>query len=132
MKMKKLVDASITVESASIAAYAELTNDFNPIHLDPEFAAQTVMGGIIAHGTLSICLLWQSIFRTFGSREAAGAEIDVRFVKPVRQGETLHAGGELEGDDPSLYHVWVRGGDGSERVRGTLRLALAPVLAESA
>ena len=106
-----------------VRAYGELTDDFNPIHLDPAFAATTAMGGCIAHGTMSICLLWQSLFRTFGGNAGSRVELDVRFVKPVRVGETIHAGGELQPGEPGCYTVWVRGGDGVDRVTGTARMA---------
>lgn len=129
--MKQLTGATLIVEASHIAAYAKLTDDFNPIHLDPEFAAATLMGGVIAHGTLSICLLWQAIFASLG-KSAGAVELNVRFVKPVRLGETLHAGGELSADDPNTYHVWVRGNDGSDRLNGTLVTAAAAIAAESA
>jgi 3-hydroxybutyryl-CoA dehydratase len=113
---------TLTADPEMIRAYAELTDDFNPIHLDPEFAAKTAMGGCIAHGTMSICLLWESLFRTFGDDAGGRLELDVRFVKPVRVGETIRTGGELRDAEPGCYTVWVRGADGSDRVTGTVRL----------
>jgi len=113
---------SLTADADVIRAYGELTDDFNPIHIDPEFAAGTPMGGCIAHGTMSICLLWQSLFRSLGDAAAQHVELDVRFVKPVRVGETIHAGGELEPGDSACYRVWVRGDDGVDRLVGTARL----------
>lgn len=117
---------SLRVDPSTIRAYAELTDDFNPIHLDPVFAATTPMGSVIAHGTMSICLLWQAVFRTFGERAfESPVDLDIRFVKPVREGETLTAGGKASADDDGLYDVWVRGDDGEDRVAGALRLAAA-------
>ena len=115
-----LQTATLKVDAATIRAYAELTDDFNPIHLDPEFAATTPLGGVIAHGTLSVCLLWQALFRSFGDRAFDGLDLDIRFIKPVRIGETLLAGGEPGAAD-GCFDVWVRGDDGSDRVVGTLR-----------
>ena len=116
---------TMKVDMESVRAYAELTDDYNPIHLDPAFAATTAMGGVIAHGTMSVCLLWQAIFRNFTPEELSAAELDVRFVKPVRLGETLEAGGQRSGEDPCLYKVWVKAEDGAERLAGTLRTAAA-------
>lgn len=116
-----LYPASLKADLDVIRAYAELTDDFNPIHLDPAFAANTAMGGCIAHGTLSIGLLWQALFRTLGADAGERVELDVRFVKPVRAGETIRAGGELQ-DGTAAYTVWVRGDDGVDRVTGTARL----------
>ena len=78
-----LQQAILKVDSAAIRAYAELTNDFNPIHLDPVFAASTPMGGVIAHGTMSICLLWQALFRSFGAKAFEALELDIRDRKSV-------------------------------------------------
>ena len=119
-----LATATLTVDMDMIRDYADLSDDYNPIHLDPEFAAGTPMGGVIAHGTMSISLIWQSLHRTFGNSAFAGIDLDIRFVKPVRVGEVLTAGGELvtgAGDTP-LYQVWVRGLDGVDRLAGHVRL----------
>jgi acyl dehydratase len=61
------------VDRAAIRLYAEITDDFNPIHVDPEFAATTPMRGIIAHGMLSLNLIWQSLRATYGSQAQDGA-----------------------------------------------------------
>ncbi len=115
-----LDSATLTVTPEAIRAYAELTDDFNPIHLDAQFAAGTAMGGVIAHGTMSVCLLWQALFHSFGNDAFEALELDIRFVKPVRIGETLTAGGEAEA--PGTWRVWVRGDDGADRLNGTVRL----------
>ena len=49
-----LVQASLASAPETVAAYAELTHDFNPIHLDPAFAATTSFGRPIVHGTWSL------------------------------------------------------------------------------
>lgn len=119
----EMTPATLTVTAEAIRAYAELTQDFNPIHLDPDFAAGTAMGGVIAHGTMSIGLLWQMLQRNRGASAFDGLDLELRFVKPVRIGETLVAGGRPRDDDPGLLDVWVRADDGSDRLAGTLRLA---------
>ena len=119
-----LVPVTLHVDMTVIRAYAELTQDFNPIHLDRAMAESTAMGGVIAHGTLSICLLWQAVSGTFGDRAfAEEVDLDIRFIKPVREGETLSAGGDAAAGEPGRYDVWVRGDDGTDRVAGTLYLA---------
>jgi len=111
----------LTATPAVIRAYGELTDDFNPIHIDPVFAAGTAMGGCIAHGTMSICLLWQALFRSFGGTTAPQLVLDVAFIKPVRVGETIEAGGTQRAGEDTLFDVWVRGEDGADRVVGTVR-----------
>jgi 3-hydroxybutyryl-CoA dehydratase len=120
---RPLQTATLKVETAVVLIYAELTDDFNPIHVDPVFAASTPMGGVIAHGTMSICLLWQAIFRSFAAEDLVNPHLDVRFLAPVREGETLTAGLTPTPGDMDLYDVWVQSDDGGNRVAGTLRLS---------
>ncbi len=115
--------ASLKVTEAAIRAYAELTNDLNPIHLDAEFAARTPMGRPIAHGTMSLCLIWQCLGRNFTAKQLAAMELDVRFVKPVHIGDQLGAGGEPDAEAPGQWKVWVRAQDGIDRIVGTARSA---------
>ncbi len=92
------------VDQPAIDAYARITGDFNPIHLDPVFAATTPMHGIIAHGTMSLGLIWQMIARNLGAH-AGTARMTVRFVSPVRPGDRIVAGGSEEGD--GRLSIWV-------------------------
>lgn len=117
-----LAGSSLTVTAHSVQAYAQLTNDFNPLHVDAEFAARTPMGRQIAHGTMSLCLLFQCIERNLGSAALASAELDMRFIKPIFIGDTVTAGGQASTDHPGQWDVWVRGDDGVDRIVGTLRL----------
>ena len=118
--MERLESITMKVDRAAILAYAGITGDFNPIHVDPEFAAKTPMGGVIAHGTLSLNLIWQSLAASFGTDALRGASLDIRFSKPVRDGDTVQAGGRLS--EAELYDVWVRNQDGLNVIEGTARL----------
>ena len=116
----KLHDVKLAVDMETIRSYAELTQDFNPIHLDPAFAAQTPLGGVIAHGTLSLCLLWKSIEDTFQDMGFDDLKLDVKFVSPVYVDDVITAGGQVRENDPARYDVWVRGQDGNSRIAGIL------------
>lgn len=124
-----LVPAMLSITAQSIRTYAELTDDFNPLHLDSKFAATTPMGRVIAHGTLSMCLLWQCLHRNFQAAMLAEIQLDIRFLKPVFIGDTLTASGEriasdqdAESDSAAGWRVWVRGDDGQDRIAGELRI----------
>lgn len=115
--------AQLRIDQQVIAAYAELTGDFNPIHLDPEFANKTAMGGVIAHGTLSVGLIWQALERTLDSHSLARVSLDIRFIKPVRLGDHLVAGCQAQDQNKAIYDIWVReAGDGDLRIVGTATL----------
>lgn len=120
-----LVPASKLVDRAAIRQYATITNDFNPIHVDPEFAAKSPMGGIIAHGMLSLNLVWQSIRATLGEKALEDAVMDIRFTRPVRENDTVTATGQR---DPAYagpgarYAVAVRNQKGEPVIQGTVEV----------
>ena len=118
----ELRTASLTVTEEIIRSFAELTDDFNPIHVDAEFAAKTPMGRPIAHGTLSLCLVWQCLQRNFGPQALSDLDLQVRFIKPVYIDDVVTAGGQPSQADPEQYDIWVRGQDGSDRIVGTVTL----------
>ena len=119
---EQLVESSLIVDQAKIDLYADITDDHNPIHVDPDFAAKTEMGGVIAHGTMSMNLIWRSIGKTFGQEAEATSELDIRFVRPVRVGDVVTAGGVPAPDRPGVWQVWVRNQNGDNVIEGTVTL----------
>lgn len=115
----ELCTVSLTVTEEIIRSYAELTDDFNPIHVEADFAAKTPMGRPIAHGTLSLCLVWQCLQRNLGAQALNNLDLQVRFIKPVYIDDVVTAGGQPSETVVGLYEVWVRGHDGSDRIVGT-------------
>ncbi|HYD71131.1 MaoC family dehydratase [Azospirillum sp.] len=105
------------VDRSAIQLYAEITEDFNPIHVDPDFARQTPMGGIIAHGMLSLNFIWQSLRASLGDDFVDHADLRVRFVRPVRESDVVTAGGQRRSDDAG-YDVWVRNQKGEDVIVG--------------
>ena len=113
----------VDIDQQTVTAYAQLTGDYNPIHLDPEFASKTAMGGVIAHGTLSVGLIWRALERALGSHCLCRISLDIRFIKPVRLGEHLVSGIEQHPQNERIYDVWVRQArDGDPRIVGTATL----------
>lgn len=111
---------ALDVTAEVIDKYAAITNDYNPIHVDPEFAATTPMKGVIAHGTMSLALIWQALRRDFGAARCATAALDIRFIKPVRIGDRLTVRHHPK-EDGSL-DVRVENQDGDPVITGSARL----------
>ena len=85
-----------TVDQAMIDAWSELSGDVNPLHIDPEFAAKTKFGGTIAHGHLSLTWLCEAMLAWGGPGWLAGGALTgIRFVGPVRPGDTVRVEGEV-------------------------------------
>lgn len=116
---KQLEPVSLNVDMPTIMAYADLTDDYNPIHVDREFAEKTEMKGIIAHGTMSLNMIWRSLRQTLGNDAIAGTRIDIRFVRPVRENDIVTGGGVEREDAPGTYDVWVRNQKDEPVIAGT-------------
>ncbi|THG29524.1 MaoC family dehydratase [Naasia lichenicola] len=105
-----------TITQDEVAAYAELSGDRNPIHLDPDFAAGTAFGGTIAHGYLTLSLivpLMAEVFQVTGVGVGINYGLDrLRFPAPVPVGSRIRALVHLVSVDPiagdSGYQVVAR------------------------
>lgn len=72
-----------------IRSFAEVSGDFNPIHLDEEFAATTRFGKRIAHGMLSGALISSVLGNEFAEEKIIYLSQTMRFVAPVFIGDTI-------------------------------------------
>ena len=74
-----------------IRAFASVTGDLNPAHLDTDYAAASPMHGVIAHGQWAVAL----ISAVLGTRLPGPGTLFVRqhfdFLAPARPGDTLTA-----------------------------------------
>lgn len=84
-----------TVTEADILMFAGVSGDFNPVHINEEFAKASLFKGRIAHGMLSAAF----ISTVFGTKLPGPGCIyvnqNLRFKAPVRIGDTVVAKVEL-------------------------------------
>ena len=80
-----------TVTEADIAAFAGLSGDFNPLHVDETTAQRTPFRGRIAHGLLVQSIACGLVNQTgaFHGTIAALQEMGIRYTAPVRAGDTI-------------------------------------------
>ena len=86
----------IEITQERVNQFAEATNDFQFIHVDPEKAAQTPFGGPIAHGFLSLSLLSFLNAQNAIVPENLAMGINygsdkVRYLMPVRVGKRIRS-----------------------------------------
>ena len=74
-----------------IRQFAELSGDFNPIHLDEEFAKTTRFGKRIAHGMLSGAFISAVLGYEFSERKILYLSQTMKFTAPVFIGDTVTA-----------------------------------------
>lgn len=122
------------IDQSRVDAFAEVTGDYQYIHVDSERASRTPFGGTIAHGFLTLSLLGGAAPQVLPPIEGAAMGLNyglnkVRFIKPVRTGRrvrttfrlvgvaargeegvmsTVEAVVEIEGEDgPALVAEWL-------------------------
>ena len=69
--------------------FARVIGDFNPIHLDQDYAQKTAFKGKIAHGALSIGLLSNILGNILPGHGTIYLSHEITFLAPVRIGDTL-------------------------------------------
>ncbi len=74
-----------------IVAFAEVSGDNNPLHLDDEYAAGTMFGERIAHGMLSASLLSAVLGTRLPGPGAVYLSQTLKFRAPVRVGDHVSA-----------------------------------------
>lgn len=87
----KSAEFSKTITDADVMTFAEVTGDFNPVHVDEAAAAKTRFGGRIAHGMLSAGLVSAAIGNKLPGAGSIYLGQTLRFTLPVRIGDTITA-----------------------------------------
>ncbi len=82
---------SKTIEIADIEAFARLSGDDNPVHLDEDYARKTMFKGRISHGMLPASLISAVLGTALPGPGVIYLSQQCRFKAPVRPGDTVTA-----------------------------------------
>jgi len=100
---QRFASQGVTVTEAAIIDFA-LSFDAQPFHLDVEAARQSPFGGLVASGLHTIALTF-SLFQRTGALAASSLGSpgldEIRWLAPVRPGDTLHVEVEVRATRPS-------------------------------
>jgi 3-hydroxybutyryl-CoA dehydratase len=80
-----------TIEQADIHAFADVTGDHNPVHIDEAFAQTTRFGRTIAHGMLSASLISAVLANKLPGAGSVYLGQTLQFVAPVFPGDEITA-----------------------------------------
>ncbi len=119
------------IDQQRIELYAKASGDFNPIHVDREYAAGTQFGSTIAHGMMVAATVSETMALAFDRRWAEGGRMRLRFKAPVYPGDTVTTFGEVkrvgdvDGGREVVCSVGVRRQTGEVAITGeaTVRIA---------
>jgi len=83
-----------TVTEADIVAFAGISGDYNPLHINEEYCKQTPFGTRIAHGPLVYAIAAGLLFQLHLYDDTLIAFLgfdSLKFSRPVKPGDTIHA-----------------------------------------
>ena len=118
-----------TLTLEDIQAFAAVSGDTNPAHLDPEYANDTMFHGVIAHGMWGGALISALLGTKFPGPGTIYLQQDLHFSKPVRIGDTLAVVATVLSKDDEKKRVEldcvVQNQNGEKVLHGTARI-IAP------
>ncbi len=89
--LKPGMSASMTkaVGQTDIDAFAKVSGDVNPVHIDQTYASSTPFGGTIAHGMLSASFISAALANRLPGPGSVYLDQTLKFHAPVRPGDTV-------------------------------------------
>ncbi len=119
----------ILVDQGRIDRFAEVTEDHQFIHVDPEAAAATPLGGTVAHGFLGLSLLSRMAEQALLIPETMKMSLNygfeqVRFLAPVRSGKRIRGRFTLVSADEKRPGEWRFAHDVTVEIEGEDKPAL--------
>lgn len=89
--------ASITkmISEADVVNFAGIIGDFNPLHVNPEYAKNSMFGERICHGMLTASFISTLVGCGIPGRNGLYLSQNVKFVKPIKIGDTITATAEV-------------------------------------
>lgn len=89
LKVGQSAESAKTVSSEDVVLFAQITGDFNPVHMDEAAAARSLFGERIAHGMLTAGLISATIASRLPGPGSVYLGQTLRFTAPVRIGDTV-------------------------------------------
>ena len=80
---------SLSITPQHLDDGARLIGDFNPLHVDEDFARASRFGGRILHGVITSALMGAELGMVFSGTALGYLQHDARFLAPVRIGDRL-------------------------------------------
>jgi acyl dehydratase len=92
------------ITPAHLERGAELIGDFNPLHVDEDFARRSRYGGRILHGVITSALIGAELGMVYAGTAIGYLEHNARFLAPVRIGDVLTITWTVTGLVPKPRH----------------------------
>ena len=116
IKVGDKASMSKTVTEFDVYSFAGVTGDFNPVHIDAEFAKTTMFKERIAHGMLSAGFISAVLGTALPGKNTIYMGQELQFKAPVKIGDTVTATVEvlekIEGKNRLILRTTVTNQDG--------------------
>ena len=103
MGMSRYLQKVVTDDD--IEMFAQISTDHNPVHLDDDYAQDTIFEGRIAHGMLTAGLISAVIGEQLPGHGTVYLGQSLKFLAPVRPGDLVHAEVTVTDIDPAKRRV---------------------------
>ena len=80
---------SRTISAADVQAFADVSGDDNPLHLDPDYAATTPFGQPIVHGAFLLGIVSKVLGRDYPGHGSVAVALSAKFLRPVTVGSEV-------------------------------------------
>lgn len=115
-----------TFTREDVLAFAQISGDFSPLHVDPAYAETTEFGGCVIHGILLASLFSQLVGMRVPGRPALYLGQDLVFRRPVLMGESVRALAKVTGKSDATRTLSlateIRTADGKVAVSGSAKV----------
>ena len=91
LEVGQFAEHTKTVTETDVVMYAGITGDFNPMHVNQAYAEKTRFGGRLAHGMLTAGLISAVLGTRLPGEGSIYMSQSLRFMRPVRIGDTITA-----------------------------------------
>ena len=116
------------ISQADVEAFARLSGDYNPLHIDKSFAEGTPFKGAVVHGMLAASLISALIGMRLPGRYGVMVHQDIKYISPIRPGQTVKVFGEVVNKIDSVRVLMIRaliaGKDDKVLVEGTAKVKM--------
>jgi len=105
LRVGQSAETTHIVGAADIAAFAAVSGDRNPVHMDEDYARTTTFGGRIAHGMLGAAYISAVLGNQLPGPGAIYLSQSLRFRRPVKIGDPVTARVTVKTLDPAKGHA---------------------------
>ena len=117
-----------TISAAEVDAFAQLSGDYNPLHINEEYAKKTFFGKRVVHGMLSASFISALLGMKLPGPGSLWLSQTLNFLKPVFIGDTLTVVAEVKEKIPAknicIIDTTVTNQDGQKVIAGEAKIKI--------